>query len=138
MWQRAGGRINEEYRLMVDGELWCRFFQQDELWRVPVLLSGYRSHGDNRAVLNWDAVHAEMRKAIQDLRTSLPQDVLKTVKLLRRLRRLDAFLLKWKIPLATQLVAAKIFRKTFEQVKYRQLRYDREGNWATEYIKWKL
>jgi len=138
IWERAGSRINEEYRLMVDGELWCRFFQQDELWRVPVGLRGYRSHGDNRAVLNWGAVHEEMRKAIEAMRRALPGETLETARLLQRLRRLNDFLLKWKIPLATQLVSARIFRATFTRIRYRQLRYTRDARWEPEYINWLL
>ena len=138
LWQRAGGNINENYTLMVDGELWCRFFQYDELWRVPVVLSGYRSHGDNRAVENWDEVHIQMRKAIEELRSSLPSDILLTVKWLERLRRLNTFLLKWKIPITTELIVAKIFRKRFDRIKYRQLRYDRNEKWSTEYVNWRV
>jgi glycosyltransferase involved in cell wall biosynthesis len=138
LWQRAGGRINQKYKLMVDGELWTRFFQEDELWRVPVVLSGYRGHGDNRAVVNWSEVHVEMRLAIRELEASLPQDVLDTARLLRRLRRWNDFLLKWKVPLAGQLVAARIFQKTFMRIRYPQVRYDRNGKWSTEYINWEL
>lgn len=138
LWRRAGAIINEDYKLMVDGELWCRFFLQDRLWRVPVVLSGYRSHGDNRAVVFWDDVHKEMRRAIKEMRSSLPQDVLNIAKSLSRLRRLNSLLVKLKIPVTTQLIAAKILGKMFRRIRYLQLRYDRDGKWSTEYVKWQL
>lgn len=64
LWQLAGGYINENYKFMVDGELWTRFFLVTDLWHVDQVLSGYRSHGTNRAKLNMDAIKEEMEKAI--------------------------------------------------------------------------
>ncbi len=138
LWERAGGKINEEYRLMDDGELWCRFFANETLWQLPVLLSGYRSHGQNRAVLNWNDVHLEMKKAIAELQESMPDGVLDTVERLEWLRRINNRLLKMKIPLASQLVAQKIFCEMFKKIRYKQLHYNREGKWETEYLDWQL
>ena len=64
LWERAGGFINENFKLMVDGELWTRFFQLDRLYNVHCLLSGYRMHNSNRARDNYQAVLEEMYKAI--------------------------------------------------------------------------
>src|SRR5688572_1835387 len=49
LWDRAGGAINEDYRFMVDGELWTRFFLLDRHWHAQCVLSGYRQHAGNRA-----------------------------------------------------------------------------------------
>ena len=68
LWERAGAHIDESYRFMVDGELWCRFFTLDRLWHVRCILSGYRVHGSNRARLNEKECREEMRRAIADLK----------------------------------------------------------------------
>ena len=138
LWQRAGGKINTDYHLMVDGELWCRFFSHESIWQLSVILSGYRSHGQNRAVLHWDDVQEEMKKAIEELRTTMPDEVLDIVKRLQQLRCINSWLLKLKIPIAGQLVAQKIFHKIFKQIRYRQLFYSREGKWEGEFVDWQL
>jgi glycosyltransferase involved in cell wall biosynthesis len=75
LWQAAGGYINENYRFMVDGELWTRFFLMDELWHINQVLSGYRTHGDNRAILYLKEVKNEMEQAIRDLAQKLESSV---------------------------------------------------------------
>ena len=138
LWERAGGKIDEKYKLMVDGELWSRFFRYEPIWQLSTVLSGYRSHGRNRAVLHWDEVQIEMKRAVGKLRSSVPEEVLRTVKRLQWLLQLNNTLLKLKIPLATQHVANKILNKMFNEVRYKQLYYDRDGKWSTEYVDWKL
>lgn len=71
LWDHAGGYINQNYRLMVDGELWTRFFQHTELVSVDCILSGYRYHPGNRAVQHIDECHAEMRTAISEMERRL-------------------------------------------------------------------
>jgi glycosyltransferase involved in cell wall biosynthesis len=68
LWEKAGGYIDESYRLMVDGELWCRFFALDRLWHVRCVLSGYRMHAGNRGRVFDEDCTAEMKRAIAALR----------------------------------------------------------------------
>jgi glycosyltransferase involved in cell wall biosynthesis len=68
LWERAGGRIDENYRFMIDGELWCRFFALERLWHVNCVLSGYRIHKGNRARISQNECVAEMKRAIHELR----------------------------------------------------------------------
>lgn len=68
LWDRTGAAVNGNYRLMVDGELWTRFFAEAELWHVQAVLSGYRDHGGNRALAAPDDCVAEMRRAIEALK----------------------------------------------------------------------
>jgi glycosyltransferase involved in cell wall biosynthesis len=68
LWEKAGGYINEQYQLMVDGELWTRFFRFDDLWHVNRKLGGYRFHATNRARLFPKEVVADMEKAIWDMK----------------------------------------------------------------------
>jgi glycosyltransferase involved in cell wall biosynthesis len=71
LWIKAGGFINEDYRLMVDGELWTRFFLHDSLWHATCVLSGYRLHRGNRARMFDDDCEAEMSRAISAMRRHL-------------------------------------------------------------------
>jgi hypothetical protein len=68
LWERAGGQINQNYRFMVDGELWTRFFRIEPLWHVHAVLSGYRMHPGNRAKLHIEECRTEMLRAIDDMR----------------------------------------------------------------------
>lgn len=60
LWERAGGTMNTDYRFMVDGELWSRFFSHAELVHVQCVLSGLRHHGTRRAPENMKKVLSEM------------------------------------------------------------------------------
>jgi len=71
LWEKAGGHIDETYRYMVDGELWCRFFSLDRLWHVNCPLAGYRSHATNRAKLFRNECIAEMNRAVEGMRTRI-------------------------------------------------------------------
>ena len=44
LWERAGGRLSEEYRAEGDFELWVRFFRHARLYSVNALIGGYRLH----------------------------------------------------------------------------------------------
>lgn len=82
LWTETGGQINENYKLMVDGELWCRFFKKTELYHLDRVLGGYRSHETNRANIYMDKVIEEMNKAISELRNDID---IKTIKLSKKL-----------------------------------------------------
>ncbi|MGL4399478.1 MAG: glycosyltransferase [Luteolibacter sp.] len=68
LWNRAGGRIDDSGTLMIDGELWTRFFKLAELWRVETLLGGYRLHDTNRAHAAGNRVEEEMTSFCKILR----------------------------------------------------------------------
>jgi len=71
LWNRTGAFINEAYRLMVDGELWTRFFLEARLWHAECILSGYREHSSNRAKSHYDLCILEMESAIKQLQFNL-------------------------------------------------------------------
>jgi glycosyltransferase involved in cell wall biosynthesis len=72
LWERAGGGINEDFRFMVDGELWTRFFATDDLYHASCLFGGYRTHRDNRAIVHFDKCVEEMRHAIRLMQQKYP------------------------------------------------------------------
>lgn len=49
LWRRAGGRLDTQWRLAGDLELWARFFRHARLVSVDALLGGYRIHAGQRA-----------------------------------------------------------------------------------------
>lgn len=68
LWHQSGGYINEDYQFMVDGELWSRYFLVAELYRVDMILGGFRHHTQNRSKENYDKCHEEMEAAVKTLR----------------------------------------------------------------------
>lgn len=65
LWTRAGGKIDTSYRLMIDAELWLRFFQHATLYSLKTVVSGYRWHGENRSLTQADRTKAERWRAIE-------------------------------------------------------------------------
>lgn len=70
LWEKAGGKLNEEYRFMVDGELWSRFFRFAEMYQLDVVVGGLRQHETRRALNNETAVTKEMNTCVADLMDS--------------------------------------------------------------------
>lgn len=58
LWNKAGGSINENF-VMLDRELWGRFFLHDDLWNVQLPLGGFRSYGTNMSVRKLQQVKEE-------------------------------------------------------------------------------
>jgi glycosyltransferase involved in cell wall biosynthesis len=45
LWEKAGGKISEDYPNAADHELWMKFFLQADLYVVTALLGSFRNHG---------------------------------------------------------------------------------------------
>lgn len=65
LWSRAGGKIDTSYRLMIDAELWLRFFRHATLYSLKTVVSGYRWHGENRSLTQADRTKSERWRAIE-------------------------------------------------------------------------
>jgi glycosyltransferase involved in cell wall biosynthesis len=63
LWERAGGRLNEEYSLAADFELWARFYKSAELYAVGTPLGGFRMHCAQKTANHMDAYLAEAKTA---------------------------------------------------------------------------
>lgn len=50
LWEKAGGKLNLNYPLASDFELWARFYQHADLYTVAVPLGGFRLHGNQRSI----------------------------------------------------------------------------------------
>ncbi|WP_211204029.1 glycosyltransferase family 2 protein [Chloroherpeton thalassium] len=88
LWEKAGGYISENVGLMVDGELWTRFFLHDELYTVDCILSGYREHADNRAKMRMDMCDLEMKQYIGIMYNKCNESIKNKYTLVNKLYRL--------------------------------------------------
>lgn len=80
LWLKSGGYINENYSLVPDGELWCRFFLYDQPTFTENLLGGYRVHGVNRAILHQDKLLKEMSEVLTEFKKR--QNIFSRIQLL--------------------------------------------------------
>ncbi|MGH2506214.1 MAG: glycosyltransferase family 2 protein [Ktedonobacteraceae bacterium] len=128
LWERAGGHINENYRLMIDGELWSRFFLQDSLFIVDCILSGYRVHSTNRAQKYLTDCQAEMITIISDMRRDCADSILRTADSLARVKLFKRMLPCQHLNPIDQ-VARLVCRTLYARASYPLLSY-RNGVWA--------
>lgn len=75
LWDKAGGSLSAELDYAGDLELWMRFFRLTELYSVDALLGGYRTHGNQKAILSMDKyvteAEAALRKELELVRSGL-------------------------------------------------------------------
>lgn len=125
LWEKAGGAMNEDYRLLMDGELWCRFFALDTLWHADPVLAGFRHHFKNRSQLNWSGTISDMERAITRLAASVPERVARDARTLGRVRALKKAL-PW---LNVDHLARRVFRRLYREADYRRVSFI-EGKWV--------
>jgi hypothetical protein len=135
IWKRAGGRINEHFHLMVDGELWSRFFLIDSLHILDCIVAGYREHSENRAGKHMEECHKEMRLAIARMRQCCPAHVLSTSRVLGCVKQLKCLPLFGYLPING--VARRILRTTYEKAHYPVLAY-KAGRWHKSYAEFSV
>jgi len=66
LWERAGGRLNTQYPLAADFELWLRFAQHASLVGVDTLLGGFRVHPDQQSRNRFEQYWAEAEAALRE------------------------------------------------------------------------
>ena len=87
LWEKAGGRMNTDYRLMIDGELWTRFFLHAQLHRLDCCVGGFRPHLTNRSH-DRTLLHQEMQRAIETMRGLVSPEVRARAEKFSRVQRL--------------------------------------------------
>ena len=125
LWDRAGSEINENYKLMVDGELWCRFFALDDLWHVNSILGGYRVHDSNRAAACHEEVINELEAAVSELRKNCSAEVKRNVSFLKCLRRVKTILKFVK----AERIGQEMFRRRYRDIDHKSLVF-KDGKWV--------
>jgi len=132
LWNRAGGYIDENYRFMVDGELWTRFFLHEPLYSVDSILSGYRMYPQNRARQHYQSCVQEMEQAIAAMKNRCPKNVQANLERLNLVRRVG------KLPLARQFSLARLLRgfafpTLSSDLAYPNIFFDYDsGNWKEQ------
>lgn len=64
LWERAGGRLDPEFPLGGDFELWARFFRHAELYAIDTPLGGFRMHGEQRSARQRAQYDSDVRRAL--------------------------------------------------------------------------
>ena len=84
LWDLAGGKLNEDISLLIDTELWCRFFLHAKLWHIPQPIGCFRISGFNRSFGNNIQVLFDIEKTNQFLRSNLPKAILDGLSLIEK------------------------------------------------------
>ena len=95
LWEQAGSKVSEQYSLMVDGELWSRFFDHAPLVRVNCVLAGFRLHQTNRSMSSGGTPRREMTQIIAAMRARASARDLHMARSMLWARRLSQ---RWPIP----------------------------------------
>ena len=126
LWEQAGGKINEQFRVQIDGELWSRFFLFDSLYVVDCILAGYRRHAENRTAKHQKTTHEEIDLAITQMRKNCSSEVLSTARTLNYLNKLKCSRVGKHLPISR--VARLLFPRHFDRASYPTLTYS-AGSW---------
>lgn len=131
LWDKAGGKITEELKFMVDSELWSRFFLIDKLYTVNCVLSGYRTYGDNSAHKNYSTCISEMQSIVMALESKCDARVLRNAKSLRQIMKATYFPLVRKtigVSYAQKIIGITagrtIWKKLFNETGYNIISWD--------------
>jgi len=131
LWEKAGGYIDQDYTLMVDGELWTRFFLHADLYSVDCILGGYRLHPENRGDSNLQLCQQEMNRAISGMKARCPHDIISINNKLKWLRLVNRYLF-FKSKLFSSLVSGML-----KDARYKNI-YFKDGAWTERALPFNL
>ncbi len=121
LWERAGSKIDESYRFMVDAELWCRFFLLADLWHAEAVLGGYRVHGAARSRIYRAEVMKETYRAVESLKNKVSPQVRSGIRLIQAVTKNQKFFGKW---LNVHFIANRIFKNEYKTLDFKKLKFD--------------
>ena len=131
LWEKAGGYVSDQYRFMVDGELWSRFFDHAPLVRVDCVLAGFRQHQTNRSLTSGDTPRHEMERIIAAMRARAPARDLRIARSMLWARRLSQV---WPLRQlgASSTVYPQLCRlllgRDYTRVRYPVIRWDHQAS----------
>lgn len=64
LWEKAGAGLDESISLAGDFELWARFYQHADMYSLRAPLAGFRIHGDQRSLLQFEEYYAQARSVL--------------------------------------------------------------------------
>lgn len=74
LWERAGGRVRDEFRLAADFDLWARFYEHAELVGTAIPLAGFRRQEQQRSRLR-EQYAAETAESLRQMRARLREEL---------------------------------------------------------------
>lgn len=90
LWDRAGSLLNTSFKYAADLELWCRFFQQSQLYTVSSSFSGFRSHGDQISIWHLKEYETETSEIIKTIKPK--EGNISQYKIIKRIWELRNFI----------------------------------------------
>jgi glycosyltransferase involved in cell wall biosynthesis len=66
LWKQAGEKLNVEFRLAGDFDLWRRFARYADLYRVPTVLAGFRRHNKQQTARLLHEYYAEIDRSLKN------------------------------------------------------------------------
>jgi len=124
LWERAGAKIDEGYKVSMDGELWSRFFLYDDLWHVETVLGGYRIHDSNRAHKYYDEMVREIKTAIRGLEKNSSPVIRRKLLLLKVMRMMKRAFKGIDI----DMIAHALLPRSYQGIHYKALVFEK-GRW---------
>jgi hypothetical protein len=101
LWEKAGGKISQNYKYAGDFELWMRFFQHEKLYNIDAMLGAFRLRQEGQASANhYDEYVAEILAILAAYPLTIPE-----YKLLERTLLYENFKLK------IDTILLRIFRR---------------------------
>ena len=96
LWEKAGGRLDTQWALAADFDLWMRFAGHAEVCSVPIPLAGFRRHSRQKTGLQMEEYLREARESFRQRGGQPPGRwqgwwLKNSGKLLRYLQRRHAF-----------------------------------------------
>lgn len=131
LWEKAGGHVSENY-MMMDGELWSRFFLHAELFSVDQILGGFRYHGENRSAQFKARCLKEMEAIIGELKEKVPAKVNKTAARLKQIERFRLAALLGQ-PLIDRLIDIEDMPSCYQSIHYRNI-FSEDNEWKIRSI----
>ena len=95
LWEETGAHINEEFKFMIDSELWCRYFLREELWNADTHFSAYRVHDLARSNVFESDIQIEHEHALESLRKQCDNKRLERAKKMKFFPRKVLKKLEW-------------------------------------------
>jgi len=135
LWEKAGGYINQDYKFIVDGELWTRFFLFESLYSVDCILSGYRVHSKNRAKMNYYECTNEMESAIAFMQKNCCKNILITYNKLKLIQRLGKYRpLNILLP---RINLQRYYHSLYSDAQYKNIAW-KDEEWRIRYLPFNL
>lgn len=125
LWEVSSGRLNEEYSLACDLELWLRFFKYADLFHVTAFIGGFRRQPEQRSQLKHDEYTKEAETAISAALNVAPPIVQRRVHLLLKL---------YKFPRSIRNRLNQ-WLNIYKWHKHQEIYFDHhKGTWSTRHV----